>query len=434
MRYNTTPLPKSEIEIRVEITPEEMTRAGEKALEEAISTTEIDGFRKGKAPKELARQKIGETALSKRAVLETIQNSYQKIIKELQYKEGPNFEPIGAPRVDVKKYVAGGELEYTARLSILPQLELPDYKEIAKKILSEKHSTEVSEKELEESLLWLRKSRAQEITVARGAKKGDRVEIDFEAKVGGAPLERGLSKNHPIIIGEDRFMPGFEEQLLGMKPGEKKTFSIVTPADYVEQPLRGKTIDFTVTMNLVQERIVPDESDEFAAGIGNFKNINDLKTNIREGMLAEKEGKENERVRIRIIDAIAEKTTAEIPDILIERELEKMMAELKSGVEQMGLDWTAYLANIKKNEEELRNGWLKDAGRRVKIALVLRKIAKIEKLEPSDAEIQEAANKTISQMGMDEEELKKIDREAFLEYNTVIARNEKVFRFLENIN
>lgn len=462
MHYSTTTLQKSEMEIKIELSAEETTRSTKRILNEACQTAEVDGFRKGKAPLELVKQKLGEAELSSRAVLRAIQDSYPEIIKEITEKSGPDFEPIGTPEIHVTKFIEGSGLSYVARISLLPALNLMEYKKTAKEILAEKRAQEVSEKEIDESILWLRKSRAQEITVARPAAMGDRVEIDFEARVGGALLDQGRSQNHPLIIGEGRFIAGFEEELVGMKEGETKTFSIVAPKDYKEESLRDKVIDFQVSMKLVQKHVLPEANDEFASGLGRFDNIADLTSSIRQGILAEKEKKERDRIRIKIIEAIAEKTSAEIPDILVGRELEKMIAELKDGIQRTGLDWTTYLANIKKSEEELKKGWVKDAERRVKIALVLRRIARTEKIEPTEEEIQEATNKTVARLGISEEDFEKIDpvrsrtrthpvrgntangagasatsngidRNAFLEYNTTVARNEKVFRFLENL-
>ncbi len=429
MNYSTTPLPKSEIELTVTIEPQEFEHFQKRVVAEAVTSSEIDGFRKGKAPAELVKKKTGESKILERASVLAVEDTYPKIIKELEEKDA-NFEPIGQPRVHVTKLVAGGELEYKARLSILPELTLPNYKKVAEDIFGEKHAAEAGEKEVEKALDWLRNSRAKEITVTRPAQKGDRVEVDFEAKVGGVTLENGSSKNHPLTIGEGKFMPGFEEEIVGMKTDETKTFSVTAPSDYAEAGLRGKTIDFSVTARLVQERIIPELTDDFAQGVGKFENIAGLRKSIRDGILAEKEEKERDRLRIKTAETLAEKTALELPELLIDRELAKMTAELKSGVERMRMGWNDYLANLKKSEEELKKEWRHDAERRVKIALVLRQIAKAEKIEPTQKEVQEATNHTIARLGIDGEELKKIDRETFLEYNTTIARNEKVFRFL----
>lgn len=433
MKYTITKQPKSEVEIRVEITADEMEKEWERALDEAAKNAEINGFRKGRAPRDIVKEKIGDGELSKKAILQAVQHSYLDIIKKLQENNGESFEPIGSPKIRVSKYVKGEGMEYIAGLSVLPLFDLPDYKKITRQVLTEKQPLSVSEKEVDESLLWLRKSRAQEVTVKRPAKHGDRVEIDFEAKMdGGVLLNGGKSQNHPLIIGEGRMLAGFEEAIIGMQEGEDKSFSLSVPDDYVESSLRKKTLAFRVTMKLVQERIVPEATDEFARGVGSFQNIEDLKSSIKNGLLAEKEEKGREQLRIKILDAIADSTSAEIPEMLVGRELEKMTEELRAGVQRMGLSWSDYLASIGKNEDGLKQNWKKNAERRVKIALILRRIAKIEGIQPTETEVQEAANHNFARIGTNDDEFGKIDRESFLEYNTAAARNEKVLKFLEN--
>lgn len=433
MTYTIIKFPKSEVEIRVKLEADEMKDFQTVALTEVVRSVEIEGFRKGKAPVDIVRKKMGDAKLRERASILAVEKTYHRVIKELAAKEEENFEPIGSPKVEVAKVAAGGALEYTARVAILPEIALPDYKNIAKSINAEKPTPAVAEEEIEKALLWLRNSRASLITVARPAQKKDVVEIDFEASLAGVALENGKSQNHPLVIGEGEFMPGFEDELIGMKTDEEKKFSIEAPKDYIEPALAGKKLDFTVRVKLVQEKRLPELSDEFARGLGKFDNLEDLKKNIREGLAAEKEEKERSERRIKIAETVADKISAELPDLLVNRELDKMAGELRSNIEKRGLQWPDYLGHIKKTEEDLRKDWAKDAVRRVKIALVLRKIGQAEKIEPTKEEVQETTTETVSRLGINEGEFKKIDRAAFLEYNATIARNEKVFKFLENL-
>lgn len=432
MHYHITKLPKSEIEIRVELGADEMRSFREKALKEAGERLAIEGFRKGKAPQELVHKKIGEAALQEEATRLAVEKTYPEIIKALSDKE-ENFEPVGAPKVEITKTASAGALEYTARVAVLPEIILPAYKNTAKAINAEKREITVAEEEVRKTIELLRDSRAALITVMRPAQTGDRVEIDFDASVAGLTLENGKSQNHPLVIGERKFIPGFEDELIGMKTGNEKRFSLEAPKDYIERSLAGKKLDFAVKMKLIQEKKLPELSDAFAQGLGKFENLEALKKNIREGLAMEKDEKERSERRIKIIEAIAAEIQAELPELLINRELDKMLAELRSSIERMGLQWPEYLGHIKKSEEDLRKDWVKDATRRIKIALVLKKIGQAENIEPTKEEIQEATTQTVSRLGLDEEGFKKIDRTAFLEYNTTIARNEKVFKFLENI-
>ncbi|MDO8500159.1 MAG: trigger factor [bacterium] len=432
MTYTITKLPKSEIEISVKLGGDKIKKFESLALDEVKREIEIEGFRKGKAPDNIIKKKIGDAKLLERASVLAVEKTYPEIIRELTEKNEEDLEPIGAPKIEITQKITTGNFEYTARVAILPAITLPDYKSIAKTFTLSWQTPKVTEDEIEKTLDSVRESRASLVTTPKPAQKGNLVEIDFETRLDGVALANGESKNHPLTLGEGKFMPGFEEEIQGMKADEEKSFSLTAPNDYVEKGLAGKKLDFTVKVRLVQEKILPKLNDDFAKSLGNFKDLTELKTSVREGIQLEKEEKERQQARIKIVDAVAEKISTELPEMLIERELDKMMGELRSNIERVGLGWNEYLVNLKKTEDSFRKDWEKDATRRVKIALVLRKIGKLEKLNPTEEEIETTAAETMSRFGMDNEEFKKIDRAAFLEYTTSIARNEKVFKFLEN--
>ena len=364
-----------------------------------------------------------------------IENHFQGILTEVQEKEfsGKSFEPVGGPEVSITKLATGEDLEFNIALTLLPPIELPDYRGTAKRILQGKNVPEPTEQEVRDAREWLRESRAKLITVNRGAAAGERVEIDFSASRDGVALEGAASKNHPLIIGRSRLPPGFEDALIGMKTGEEKRFTLDVPESYRDTAVAGKKLQFQVKMNLVQERTIPAWDDAFAISLGNFDSATAAEKNIRDGLRRKNEEKERERLRMAMADAVAEESKVEIPNALIERELEKMLAELKDSLGGMNLKFDDYLLHLKKTEPGLKREWQKDALRRVKIALVLREISRLEKIEPSEEDIQQALNRTLAHRGMSEDDLKALDREQFIRYHIGIARNEKVFEFLEHI-
>ncbi len=185
-------------------------------------------------------------------------------------------------------------------------------------------------------------------------------------------------------------------------------------------------------MKLVQERKLPELTDDFARSLGNFESVTGLEKNIREGITQEKEMKERNRIRVEIANAIAKEIHAEMPDVLVASELEKMREELMRNITKMGLQWDEYLTHIKKSEGDLKQEWAEDAEKRVKIALALREIAKREGIAPGVEEIQEAADHWIAQSNLAGEELKKIDKEGLSQYALGVVRNEKTFQWLEN--
>ena len=218
-----------------------------------------------------------------------------------------------------------------------------------------------------------------------------------------------------------------------MAKDEEKAFTISMPADYHEAALAGQETDFWVKIKKIEERELPELNDEFAAGLGTFSSLEALKQNIREGITKEKEEKERERIRIAVMDAIAAKTEITIPQTLIESELEKMAGELKANIESMGMNFEKYLEHIKKTAADLRTEWADEAKRRVKIALILRKISETKNIEPTEEEIVAKAEKILSRYKTPEEAAKNLDPEAIRQYARGIARNEKVFEYLESL-
>lgn len=448
MNFSIHPLPKAEIEIRVTLPFAELEPHVKKAAVLISEEVEIEGFRKGKAPYDIVKSRIGEQAIYERAADLAVRKTYPEVLNELviprsQSDRDPGAErlgtsnqllvPIGRPEIYITKLAPGNELQYKVKTAIMPEVKLPDYKKIAQRVLTGKKEVGVNDEEVKKSLDWVREARAPIVTVSREAQKGDRVEIDFEIRHAGVKIENGESRNHPVFIGQGKFLPGFEDALIGMEAGSHKEFSLEIPPGWQEKNLAGKKLDFEVSMKLVQEMRLPDLTDEFARGLGNFKGAEDLRNNVREGMLREKEEKEKERVRVLMIEGIAKDAVLEIPGVLTDSEVEKMLGELKSGVGQMGVKWEDYLGHIKKTTEDLRKEWRGEAEKRVRIALCLREIAKLEKIEPGEEEIKERADQFLAEHQSAKEAQDKIDAPTLREYTRGILRNEKVFEFLEKV-
>ncbi|MBI2097082.1 MAG: trigger factor, partial [Candidatus Sungbacteria bacterium] len=333
----------------------------------------------------------------------------------------------------VKKIAPGNPIEFTLKSAILPDFTLPDFESITKDVLKSKRAVAVEDKEIEDTLQWIRNSRGKEVPAERPASKGDPVEIDFRATADGQVLERGSSQNHPLVIGEGKFVAGFEDQLIGMSQGEEKSFNLVMPSDYHEPTLAGKVVDFRAKMNDVKERQLPELNDEFAKSVGNFPSLDALRANIRDGIRQEKEHRERERIRIAIADGLAAKTEAAIPQALIESELEKMILELRERIEEMNMKFEDYLTHLKKTETDLRKEWESDAKRRVKIALILGSIAEAKSIVPSEAEVEIEANRVLTKYPTPEDAAKALDSKALRTYARSAAKNEKVFQYLESL-
>lgn len=435
MNYELKSLPKSEIEITVILPFSEFEPHVKRAASSISEEIEIEGFRRGKAPYEMVKNKVGEATIYERAAEIAVRKTYPEVLEgvsEEKSKAGETFLPIGRPEITVTKLAPGNELQYKVKVAVMPKVSLPDYKEIAGRVRREKKEILVSDEEILKTLDWIRESRSPLITVNREAQNGDRVEIDFEVRHGGVKIEGGESQGHPLILGQSKFIPGFEEKLIGMKAGEEKTFNLQAPKDWHEKNLAGKSLDFKVNMKLVQERRLPELNDELAKNLGNFSGLEALTSSIREGITKEKKEKEAQRLRALLIEKISEGMGAEIPEVLVDSELEKMALELKSGIESMGLKWEDYLMHIKKTPGELKRDWQPEAEKRVRAALALRAIAEKENLAASREEVESRANEFLRQHGSPEKAEKGINADELREYTRGVIRNEKVFEFLEH--
>lgn len=428
MKFDITNLPQSEIEIKIELDPSEWGEFIGEARKELSNNLKIDGFRPGHAPKELAEKEIGLGKILERAADLAVKKTYVSFITEKR------IEAIGQPEIQVLKIAPGNPFEFKVKVAVLPQIKLGDWRAVAKAAQKEKPKEfKVEEKEIAEALKWLQKSHTKYVTVNRAAKKGDRVEIDFTAKKDGQVIEGGVSKNHPVILGEDHFVSGFEENLLNMKENEEKKFSLVFPSDFQNKDLAGQQIDFEAKMNIVQEAQIPDLTDEFAKSLGNFVDLAALKKSIEEGLVKEKGIKAKDGWRVKVLQDIVKKTDIELPQILIEAELAKMIQELKDSITQIGLDFNVYLQNIKKTEDDLKKEWQQKAEERVRAALILQQIAREEKISVAQEEIEGEINKILAHYPDIELVQKQIDMERLKEYTKGRLENEKVFQLLENL-
>ncbi len=415
-------LPKSQKEIEVEVSVEEMRNYVEQTVKKISREIKIDGFRPGKIPAEVIEQRIGKTEIYQEAGELAINKTYSKIIKENK------LEVIGQPKVDVTKIASGNPLEYKIVLTVLPQVKLGDYTKIKGKLKKE----EIKNERVESELKKIQKSRAKFITTKEPSAKGDRVEIDFESRLGGVKIEGGESKNHPLIIGENKFVPGFEENLIGLKENEEKKFNVVFPDDYYKKELAGKNIDFKVKMKLVQKVELPKLDDKFAQKLGNFSSLENLRASVKEGLEIEEENKARDELREKIVDQILANSEMEVPDLLVEHELDSMVGEMENNVVRTGIEFEKYLENLKITRDSLRQGWREKAKRKVKLNLVMREINKKEKIKIDEEKIKERIDLMLKSYS-NQKELKKIDPRRFREYVKEIMIKEKIFKMLEEI-
>jgi len=423
-------LPKSRIEIKITVPSAEWEKYLDVVASEASKEIKIQGFRPGKAPRNLVEQKIGKGALLNAAAEKAVQKSYVDFVTK------EKIEVLGNPEVEIEKIEEGQDLEFVARVDVLPEITVKDsYKKDLKKInaVYNEKTDQPTEEEIKVEMEKLANSRVKLVTVNREIKTGDSTEIDFAVLVDNVPIEGGVSKNHPIVIGKGVFIPGFEDNLIGMKAGDEKEFELEFPKEYHKKDLAGKLATFKVEVKLVQERQTPELNDEFAKSMGKFETLEDLRKNMQEGMIEEKKEKLKEERRAELVDKIVENSTVDLPEALVHQETLQMMHEFEHQLQSMHMDLDQYLAQLKKERKDLEKDWQPQAAKRVTSAMALKEIAKLEEINVEPKIIEEEMNKTLQYYKNIQNIEKNIDMERLYSYTKDMLVNEEVFSRLESI-
>ena len=422
-------LPGSKAELSVTLPWDEWKKEIDHAALELAKDVKVAGFRPGKVPRDVIEKRFGKQVLLVEAAEHAVRHSYPKAL------EKEKVDAIGEPDVNLGKLLEGEELSYTVTTSVMPEVKLKDWKEAVEKVNREAQGKEeaVDETEVENELKRLAEMRAKFVTVSRRAKMGDNVLVDFTVTQGGVIIEGGKSENHPLVLGKGVFIPGFEEQIVGMKEGEEKTFTLSFPAEYHANHLAGKEAEFAVKVRVVQEREVPTIDDAFAKSLGKFENLEKVKEQMKIGMLDEKKTKQKEERRTRILDILVLHSEIDAPDILVEQEMNRMIREFEAQIGQMGFDFQTYLKETKKTEADMRKEWLPQAKKRLAAELVIDSLAKEQEIEVDTKTIEEEMNKTLSYYKNTKDAEKNIDMERLYSAVQSKLRNEKILEWLESL-
>lgn len=414
------------MEIAVTVFADEMENYFNEAASKLSENMKISGFRPGKASIGAVEQAIGSQELFNEAAGIAVKRTFPKIILENK------IEAVGSPNIKIIKIARSNDFEYKAEVAVLPEVKLPDYRQIPKKVIREK--TGVGEKELKDALDYLRKSKAEFTATDRAAVKGDRIDIDFSAKdMDGNEMKNGGGKNRPLIIGDNLFIKDFEDNLAGMRTGEEKEFQINFPENYYDKEFSGKKAVFRVKVNSVQAVSFPELNDDFAKGLGKFSGLDELEKSIREGLTKEKELEADSKWQRKVLQKIAEESEMEVPEVLVDSEADRFIEGVKNSVERAGLKFEDYLSHLKKTAEDLKKENRSEVEKTVRIGLALKAMAEKEKVEVSGEEVDDMINKeALKHYKTIEEARKNMDVPRVKDYYYGIIRNEKIMQLLKN--
>ena len=366
------------VELTISLGAEELKAAEQVALTKLAKEVKIEGFRKGKAPLEMVAAQVDTNLLNQ----ETLENALSKSVAEAFLKE--KVQAINRPEVDVKKFVPGTELEFTATTEIMPKVELGDYKKLGVK----KEAIKVSKKEVKETIERILKNFAEKKKVEREAKNGDEVIIDFLGKKDGVAFDGGKAEKFPLELGSKSFIPGFEEGLVGKKAGDELSLDLEFPKDYHAKDLAGAKVIFEVKIHEVRENVEPEINEEFLSKLGDFKTKEEFEKQIEEDLKTQKQAEADEKFKDELVKKLAEVSKVPVPEILLEDQKHSIEIDMQQNLMYSGLSLEDYLERMGKTREEWLEKDVKEAAEmRVKSGLALAELSKVEKVESSIEEL-----------------------------------------------
>lgn len=373
MKYDLKKLDQAQVSLTFTVTPADYKKDVENAAVKLSERAAIKGFRPGKAPYNIVKQQLGELKIMQEAVDAIIQKTYYEAIK------AEKLETVGAPQVSIEKLAPGNDFVYKATVALMPEVKLADIS----KIKVEPKVVTVGEEDIKKVLEDLQKMQPKETATSDAATKNHKVVVDMNMSIDKVLVEGGQAKNHQVYLNEAHYIPGFADQLIGLKKDDTKEFTLPFPKEHYQKHLAGKNVDISVKVNDIFTLEYPEIDDVFAKSVGQ-DSVAKLKELIKTNVTREAENKEDQRQEVVILDQMIEKTTfGELPQVLVDSEKRKMFQELQYDLDRRGITVEKYLQDLKKTEEQIFKDFTEQATKRAKAALISRQVALDNKITVS---------------------------------------------------
>lgn len=403
--------------LTVTVPKEEVDKGLDKAFKKVVKQINVPGFRKGKMPRPLFEQRFGVESLYQDALDFILPEAYGNAVEEAE------INPVDRPEIDVTQMDKGKELIFEATVTVEPEVELGDYKGLS----IEKQDREVTDEEFNQAIEDA-VSRQAELTVKEGEiAEGDVVNINFDGYVDGEAFEGGQAEGYDLEIGSGSFIPGFEEQLIGLKANDSKDVVVTFPEEYHAEELAGKEATFKCEVNEVKSKEIPELDDELAQELDeSVSTVDEYKEKLRKDLEEAKVNQAEATEKEEAITKATDNAKVDIPEAMINTELDRMMQEFEQRISQQGLNLELYYQFSGQSEEELKAQMKEDAEKRVKTNLTLRAIADAENIEVSDADVEAEFAKMSEQFGLSVEDIK-----ATLGNNDILVNDLKIQKVID---
>lgn len=385
----------SVVEIEFTMDKEQFNAELDKAFKQNAKKFKVPGFRNGMVPRAVVEKTYGEGVLYEFVIENTVDEAYRTAVVENE------LEIVSRPELDIKQIGKDKDFVFVVTVCVKPEAKVADYKGIEVK----KVSTRVTKKEVEEELERIREKNARIVTVEdRDLKDGDISVIDFEGFVDGVAFDGGKGENFELTIGSGQFIPGFEDQMVGMKIGEERDVNVKFPEEYHAENLAGKDATFKVKLHEIKEKVLPELDDEFAKDVSEFDTLEEYRKDLNKKVKERKENQAKATKEQEAIEKFIEKVEVVIPDGMIDEEVEKMVEEMNANLSYQGLNIDQYLQYMGITLEDYKKEMRAQAEKRIKLNLGLEAVAKEEKVEVSDEEIDAKIKELSAQYGAGDDE------------------------------
>lgn len=424
MKYTFEKAEKSTVKVTIELETAEWKEANEKAYEKTKGRYSMPGFRKGKVPKKVLESAYGTGLFYE----EAINYAFPKYFGEILDKE-PSIKAIDRPDLDIKD-ISDEAITMIAIVPVKPEVKIGAYKGLTFK----KNNYRVKIDDIKEELTRLQERNSRLVEVERAVENGDTTTINYSGSVEGVKFEGGTAENQTLVIGSNTFIPGFEEQIIGMKKDEEKDIKVVFPADYHAENLKGKEAIFAIKLLKIEKKELPELNDEFIKDAVGAESLDAYKDDIRERLKKQNADRSQRELEDAIVKKITDSTEVEIPDALINSQIDNMVQEMSYRLSYQGLKLEDYLKYIGKTMEDYKKDFTEQATSIVKSQLVIEKIIEDEKIEATEKDVEAKIEEMAKNQGKKAPDIKKNFNARQLDYikNEIIIK--KLFELLKKEN
>jgi len=409
------------VELKFTVTAEEAKPYLEKTVQEMSENHPIPGFRPGKAPYDEIKKAVGEMQIWQYALEKVVRAWFVKTVLQ------QNLETVGSPEIAVDQLTPGQDMKFTCTVAIMPKVERLESPAAP---FVEVRVKEVKDKDIDDAIEDIRKMRREEVVSNDAATKDHMVALDLEMKKDGVILEGGTARGYRVYLNEDHYIPKFAEQLLGVKKGDTRQFTLPFPETHYQKLFAGKNIDFDAKINDVYEIKLPEVNDDFAKTLG-LESVKALRDTIRKNLESEAERKAMDVAEVELLETLVTKSSfSDVPEILTNEEVRRMYAELQNDIESRGGRMADYLSSIKKTAEQIKLDMVPQAMNRVKTSVLVREVAKQENITVTDAEVDDELDRLITS-APDKEAREQLASPEYREYVQTVMRNRKTLEAMK---